>query len=362
MVRTSGELAWADGAVDCREVAWARRGLSPVSERVRSWWTFAVFFPTVVSPPPDFVIVGAPKCGTTSLYRALREHPGIFFPAYLKEPHYFAFDFPNRQEVTSADDYDFLFADAKPGQLRGEASVLYLRSEQAVGAILKRRPDCKIIAMVRNPIEMFVSWHNENVLSLDEDQADPIIAWRLQAERAHGRQIPRLCKEPNFLQYREICSLGRQVQRMFSKVPASQRLVLALDDLIFAPTETHSKVTGFLGIENSGFAKFEQANSFRQQRNRISARIGRFILTHSWAKQMRLQAKPFLNSRGIHPLAWLNAANTRPVAKPRLSPKDEAELRAVFDEDISILEDLLERDLSNWKLAPSPRTHRTRST
>lgn len=304
-----------------------------------------------MSVPPDFVIVGAPKCGTTSLYQALRRHPRIYFPKFLKEPHYFAVDFPNRREVTTARDYDVLFDGAETWQIRGEASVLYLKSEQAIDAILKRRAGCKIVAMVRDPIEMFVSWHNENLLSLDEDEPDPIKAWRLQAERASGRRVPKLCKEPAFLQYREICSLGHQIQRLFSKVPAGQRLVLTLDDLILAPSETYARVTRFLGVENPGYLRFEQANSFRQHRIRFPARIGRYMLVHSWARRMRLRVKPLLNSWGIHPLAWMNAANTRRVAKPTLSAEDRLELHTAFDEEISILENLLERDLSNWKLS-----------
>ncbi len=86
------------------------------------------------------------------------------------------------------------------------------------------------------------------------------------------------------------------------------------------------------------------------------------MLMHPWAKQTRLRIKPFLNSRGIHPLAWMNAASIRPVAKPRLSWEDRAELQAYFDEDISILEGLLERDLSSWKLPPHEQPYRLTAT
>src|ERR1017187_7380133 len=149
-------------------------------------------------PPPDFVIVGAPKCGTTAAFATLQKHPQLFLPD-IKEPHYFAYDFPGYRGVRTVEDYDRLFADAERKQLRGEASVSYLSSKEATAAILRRRPDAKFIALVRNPLDMFVSWHNQCLKALDEDEQDPERAWMLQSERAQGRRIPRLCKEPSFL-------------------------------------------------------------------------------------------------------------------------------------------------------------------
>jgi hypothetical protein len=134
-------------------------------------------------------------------------------------------------------------------------------------------------------------------------------------------------------------------------------LVLALDDLVSAPSEAYARITRFLGIENTGIVKFEQANSFRRHRNRIPARIGRYMLVHSWAKWLRLRVKPILNSQGIHPLAMLNAANTRPATKPTLSIEDQIELHAFFDEDVSLLEELLKRDFSHWRLRPDLKTY-----
>src|SRR5580658_7439936 len=108
--------------------------------------------------PPDFVLVGAPKCGTTAIHTTLQQHPQLFLSG-IKEPHYFAYDFPRRREVETIEDYDHLFACAQPAQLRGEASAHYLSSKEATAAILQRRADAKFIALVRNPVNMFVSWH-----------------------------------------------------------------------------------------------------------------------------------------------------------------------------------------------------------
>ena len=79
---------------------------------------------------PDFFIVGAPKCGTTSLYYYLRQHPQIFMPDY-KEPHFFGKDLNKISDEFIYDEIKYLdlFKDAKPDQKIGEASTFYLYSK-----------------------------------------------------------------------------------------------------------------------------------------------------------------------------------------------------------------------------------------
>ena len=74
------------------------------------------------STPPDVVIVGAPKCGTTSLYAYLRDHPGIC-ASPIKEPNFFCLDTPALRVVDRWDDYRGLFRSARPDQLRLEADA-----------------------------------------------------------------------------------------------------------------------------------------------------------------------------------------------------------------------------------------------
>src|SRR6266566_130247 len=107
---------------------------------------------------PDFFIVGAPKCGTTSLYRMLRQHPRIFMPD-LKEPRFLASDawaapgspsgpisYPQTLE-----EYLALFDEAREDQLVGEATTLYLWSRTAAARIAELSPAARIIAILREP-------------------------------------------------------------------------------------------------------------------------------------------------------------------------------------------------------------------
>src|SRR5690606_30582215 len=79
---------------------------------------------------PNLFIVGAPKCGTTAWVEYLSSHPEIFF-CDPKEPHFFNTDIPNFRWVRSLDEYLKLFVRAGSKKVVGEASILYLYSQEA---------------------------------------------------------------------------------------------------------------------------------------------------------------------------------------------------------------------------------------
>jgi hypothetical protein len=266
----------------------------------------------------------------------------------FKEPHYFAADYPRRREIENQDDYDALFAKARPDQLRGDVSSHYLSSKVAIPAILRRRPDAKFIALVRDPVEMFISWHNECVKSLDEDVEDPERAWRLQSERASGA-LPKLCKEPGYLQYREFCGLGEQIRRLFDLVPPDRRLVILWDDLDRSPATVQKQITDFLGVQDVGLNHFPRENTFASHRSHAVARLVRLIYVHPLVKRLRVRLKPILNRRGVYPLKWAVDRSLIGAAKPTLSGPFREELRLEFETDVATLEKLLDRDLSHWK-------------
>src|SRR5580658_6173851 len=112
---------------------------------------------------PNFFILGAPKCGTTSLAAWLGRHLAIFIPA-TKEPNFFNTD-DNREAiygVATLDAYEALFAAATAAQPAiGEASAFYLSSAVAVANILRYQPNARFIVMLCNPIDMAPALHAE---------------------------------------------------------------------------------------------------------------------------------------------------------------------------------------------------------
>jgi len=293
------------------------------------------------------VIIGAPKCGTSALHATLQGHPQLFLSP-IKEPHYFAFDYPNRREVESLRDYDRLFSTAGECQLKGEASTLYLSSREAVPAILKRRPDAKFIALARNPVDLFVSFHNELLKSFEEDKQSPECAWRMQEKRARGIDLPRRCVTPAMLQYRYICSLGAQIERLFCLVPEGQRLLLLYDEFRREPKKTLEKITAFLGVSSNRIEVIFESNKFGRYNNAVAPELIRAVTVNPTIRRLRAKLKPFLNEHGIQPIRWLMQQSLESAPKPVLSETFSQELSDAFADDIRLLEQLLRLDLSHW--------------
>jgi hypothetical protein len=140
---------------------------------------------------------------------------------------------------------DRLFAKARDSQLRGEASVIYLSSEAAIPSILKRRSDVKVIAVVRDSMDLLVSWHNQCLTHLDEDVADPEQVWRARIER--------------------LCGL----------VPDHQRLILVFDDLEREPAEVYKRIMRFFGVRDDGRREFLCESEFARPKSILMARLAR---------------------------------------------------------------------------------------
>lgn len=222
-----------------------------------------------------FFIIGAPKCGTTSLAKWLSEHPNVFVSP-IKEPHYFSTDLANRT-VRSRKQYDSLFAKVRDTHYAiGEASTWYLYSKEAVPAIEREFPDARYIVMTRDPVQMAHSLYHHNVRVLHEDQPTFEKAWRLQEERARGKSIPKTCVEPAFLQYQKVCALGTLVEKLLDMVPADRVLHIPLESVQKNPQTEYAQVLKFLGVPDDGKSEFPVENVARGYRSKLLQRIIRF--------------------------------------------------------------------------------------
>jgi hypothetical protein len=296
---------------------------------------------------PNFFIVGAPKCGTTSLAAWLAEHPNIYISP-IKEPHFFNRD--GMYVTDTLEEYESFFAEAGPEHLAvGEASTHYLYSRQAVPRILEYNPDARFIVCIRNPIEMVTSLHAERLWQGVETVRDFEKAWRLQPLRKQGKYIPRtIRRDPERLQYGSYCRLGEQLSRLYSHVSPSRVLVLVLDDLASNPQREYQKVLHFLGItENTFTPQFIVHN----QRKAVRWIFVSYIMRYFSQIRRSLGFKKTLN-------LYVQLQSKINRAKPDkfiLSPELEIELRAYFEDDIHLLERLLGRDFSGWLSLPRSR-------
>lgn len=218
--------------------------------------------PTARDWPPLAAIVGAPRCGTTSLANYLMTHPSVTFSS-PKEPHYFAiFDLDQLSDAelaeTVAQGYceRFFGPQWRSAELLMEGSVSYLFGADKMAPLLRLWPDARFIIAVRDPMKMLPSLHQRYLVTGDETATDFAEAWSLVPERAAGRRIPASCLDPRMLRYDLAGRLGDAVEHFFAVVGRERCHVVVHDDLVSRPAEVYAGMLAFLGLPHDGRSEF----------------------------------------------------------------------------------------------------------
>lgn len=298
---------------------------------------------------PDFILVGAPKCATSSLRLLLLQHPGIFMCS-PKEPHFFSTDMPGLAEVADAEGYAALFAAAPEGARLGEASAFYLASREAARNIHAANPKTRIILSIRNPADAAFSLFHQLRDGFREDQTSFEAAWDLQAARAEGRNLPAYCPEPAQLQYGQIYSYHDQIARYFEVFGRDAVKVLRFEDIRDAPQRVIAELLDFVGV-----APFEVDIGMPKTNTRRQSRfpaLTQFLASPPGALRPLLgPLKRGLNRLGLKPSVLMMKYLSRKAdgAAGRLDPDLRARMLDHFAEDIARLEKLLKQDLSAWR-------------
>ena len=292
---------------------------------------------------PNFFIIGAPKCGTTSLYHWLSEHPNIYMSP-LKEPNFYNTDLGNCKLTHR--EYELLFHRAKDKHKAvGEASTSYLFSRVAVPYIEKELPGSRYIVMIRNPVDMAYSFHEELVTLGYEHIKDFVKAWQLSEERAKGCVVTQWCHEPKLLDYKSVCKLGEQLERLFKIVPRTRVLVLVLDDVKGNPRQEHLKMMDFLEVPDDGRTEFPAYNPAKERR---WPWLRRAVLAMNRASRSVKKVLGIPTVRGTGILNLMDKLNIRYRPRPLMPPKLRGEITEYFRDDILLLSRLLDRDFSAW--------------
>jgi hypothetical protein len=243
--------------------------------------------------------------------------------------------------VRSESHYYSLFQPAESQHIAiGEGSSLYLYSDTAVPNILRIIPDAKFIVMLRNPIDMALSFHAQIRSAADEDIVDFATAWRAQDERRNGSRIPTFCRDPSALLYGRLCSIGWQLKRLYSRVPHDRVLVLLQDDMKREARSVYLQTLDFLGVRDDGRTEFPVYNTRHSE-------------VRSQLVQVVLRALVFVSiGRGIGRRLGIFRAtqylNTRKPRNEALDPHFRGELKSFFRKDTDELSMLIGRDLSGW--------------
>jgi hypothetical protein len=299
--------------------------------------------------PPGFFVVGAPRCGTTAVSKALAGNPRISF-SKPKEPHFFLESRPGvskgdlRQQYLTRYHHD-LNADH---QAIGDGSVSYLYEPDAIRRVLDFDPRAKFIVLVRNPVEMMRSYHSRMLFQLDEDEEDFARAWDLQISREAGQRIPKRCRDARLLQYSNLGKLGMHLERLFEVAGRERCHVIVFDDFVEDPRAVYLRALAFLGVDDDGQVRFRRK---RETSGFKSRWLQQFVMNPpAWAFRLLAISDARMLKRLKSLRKRIKALNSRDNEQRQILTEEmRAKLRDHFAEDVVKLSGLLSRDFSHWR-------------
>jgi hypothetical protein len=221
---------------------------------------------------PSFLIVGAQRCGTTSLYRALAGHPLIIKPVLRKGVHYFDVGYDHGMSWYQA--HFPLKSTAQRLQRRYghhtqvfESSPYYLFHPLATARIAWNLPGVKLIVLVRDPVERAVSAHAHELARGFETEPSFERALDMEDDRLAG-EIERLREAPSYVshahRHHAYIARGRyaeQLDRLGLLVGRDRILVLDSGAFFRDPDPVYDRVLEFLGLPRLGDPVFEVHNA-----------------------------------------------------------------------------------------------------
>lgn len=302
----------------------------------------------MTAPPPahapTFLIVGAAKCGTTSLAEFLRQHPEVFVPE-LKELSFFSA--PDARRTKSFEDYLRHFEGAARFRARGEASVNYLYDPEAPRRIAETLGrDVQIVVILRNPVSMAYSlWgHNRRLVREPLEFRDALAREDARAEGADEL----IGWRPDFL-YRRRATYTPQVASYLEVFGRARVRVLLFEEVVADPATVLTELCLWLGVSAPARPEFPRLNVAGTAR---SKRLRRWLDGRSWGKRLLKGALP--GALRLRARRWIDRVNRveQPLAK--LEATERALLEGSFRSDVRALAELLGRDLSIWGAIAAP--------
>ncbi len=292
-------------------------------------------------PKPDFLIVGAPKSGTTAMCHYLAQHPEIFMPA--KECHFFGSDLIAPKRIKTVDEYIALFRDGQ-NLLCGESSVWYLFSQQAASEIFAHNPEAKIIIMIRNPVDLVYSLHNQRVYIGVEDVEDFEQAIALDDERRQGFHLPRNGQHLQQLNYHDAVLFSEQIQRYLQVFGREHVHIIIYDDLRHHTAGVYRNVLSFLEVDPDFQANFQVVNPSKYVRSKS---LRTFIRNAPEPVQLLVKRIVPVGMRN-YIRSTIMRINTRVQHRPPMPMDVRKRLQETFSSEVERLSVLIERDLTHW--------------
>lgn len=297
---------------------------------------------------PNFLVIGAAKSGTTALYHYLAQHPEVFL-CPIKETNFFAlknkelsFNGPgddkgiHRRTITQIDDYYNQFISVRNEKAIGEICPSYLYFADAPHNIKVHIPKAKIIAILREPVaRAFSAWvhltrDGREYLSFEEALADE----------------PRRIRErwAEIWHYKEESKYYNQLKRYYDSFPNENIKVVLYEDFKKSPMKVYAEICSFIGVDSSfspnmsakhntgGIPKSKIIWNLMMKQN-----IWKTLFNNLMSVKIRKKIKEKIEARNVN-------------KKPQLDTYRKKELSVQFLDEINKIEQLIEQDLTVWKL------------
>lgn len=224
--------------------------------------------------------MGAQKSGTTALAEFLSQHPDIAM-SDPKEVH--LFDAPGFEDASTEQidiRYQPAFLHAKPGQIRGEATPVYLFFPETAAQLRRYNPALKLIVLLRNPVDRAYS-HYLMESERGNETKGFLRALMLEKKRLQQDPDPR-AGDSEFRQhsYRSRGLYSRQLAELHKEFPKRQVLVIHADALLRKHDETIKRVFGFLQVRDDVVVQPEVVFSRGEQQS--GNLLSRFLLKLSY--------------------------------------------------------------------------------
>ncbi len=200
----------------------------------------------------DFVIIGAMKAGTTSLFRYLQVHPDIYMLPEKEEGFFTSEIYLKRGWDAFAQE---LFKNAPQDKLWGKASPVYLPDLSVPRLMQRLMPNIKVIVLLRNPVDRAFSHYKHNLRYKREDRKflDAINSQLQEEILQQTRLLSGVSANRN--SYIVTGEYGRLIQNYLKFIPKEQLLVIFTENLKRFPEKTYIEILKFLEVDTTFIPK-----------------------------------------------------------------------------------------------------------
>lgn len=296
---------------------------------------------------PNLVIVGEPKCGTTSLHYYLDQHPEIYMSSE-KEPEFFCTDlrresdkFYGRKEyfkIRTEEEFLKLFK-KKNKKIYGESSTANLFSKEAAKNIHKTNPDAKIIAVFREPVNLLYSLHAEYLAEFKENIVEFEEALKEEKNRKKGKNIPIRVGTPSMLFYSERVKFAEHLKRYYNLFKKKNVLVITIEDLNKKQEETYKKILTFLEVDEHFAPDFSRKNERREVRSKSMKKV----MENKGVWKITKKIIPYFIYKRLYGL--LRPILFKQSKVKKIDPEVKKRLMKKFKPEVDKLSKLIKRDL-----------------